>query len=239
MNKTKRALIALLVFLGVIGLLWGLSLQISFEPTSQAFIDEQTGKKIVAASTVAVITGILLTKSRRRYKITLFILVIIALLMVGSRLASKYSSKQSRLTNVSGAQSKDLLSKSEHRFSILPADLSGYPLMDRKYQNARDSVLESSYTLNSSMHTINIKEFKSKHAQVFNCSSSGTYPCTSHQSNKGLVGCFNVLSEVTCQYYPDNDYVISVETTNASEDEVIAAINALSLVASDDIVLTQ
>jgi len=68
MNNTKGVLIPLVFIVSIIGFLAGVMLQISFEPTEEAYADAKLGKFLVKISIVAFIFALLFVKINRGKK---------------------------------------------------------------------------------------------------------------------------------------------------------------------------
>ena len=68
MNKTKGALTQGVFIVSIIGLLWGVMLQISFEPTDQSLAEAKVGKILMTISIVAFLFALVLVRTKHKNK---------------------------------------------------------------------------------------------------------------------------------------------------------------------------
>ena len=68
MNKTKDVLTQVVFIVSIIGFLWGVMLQVSFEPTDQALADAKVGKILMTISIVAFLFALVLVRTKHKNK---------------------------------------------------------------------------------------------------------------------------------------------------------------------------
>jgi hypothetical protein len=174
-------------------------------------------------------------KYRLHYVVVMLATLVLAL--VAQVALGSWNDNKSRLSHVTGQESRELFDQNDHKYHVLP-ESAGFSLESRAYAKALTKTLESVYVDALTNTYVEVTEGNTGDLSSYSCSDY-SYPCREVKSDLGTLRCLDKeLDMVTCQFSPDEGYVVSV-TGRPSVQRAVDIVERLTALPTQDIRLTQ